>query len=500
MPDDRYGRFVGALRQHADLAAALRLLEWDQETFMPGGVLASRARQIGTLSALLHQQQTTPAFLDLADELAADPAALDPQAAVDVRETKWRLDRTRRLDTNLVRQRSELHAQARGVWITARRDDDFDALAPLLERIVEMERQVARNIDGSRDAYDVLLEEYEPGATTATVAPLIQRLRDGLLPLVELLRAGRASRPEDTRALCGDFPVEVQRMFNRSVAEHLGFDFGMGRLDEAAHPFTTSIGDDVRLTTRYDAGDLRYGLYSTLHETGHGLYEQGLDPAARGTPSGTSCSLGIHESQSRLWENQVGRSPAFWRWLLPLARRAFPCLATTSLDAVLRAVNAARPSLIRTEADEITYNLHIIMRFELEAALVDGSLEVSALPTVWSEKMRHYFGIAPETDRDGVLQDVHWASGAIGYFPTYALGNIYAAQLQVAAASALGALDPLIAAGEFRVLLSWLRSHVHRVGQTYRAPALIQAATGQAPTAGPLLAHLQRKIDLLECV
>jgi len=496
MPNDRYDRLIAALRQQADLAGALRLLEWDQETFMPAGALASRARQIGTLSALLHEQQTAPAFLELVDGLAADTAALSPSALVDVCETKWRLDRKRRLDTALVRERSELHAQARGVWIDARRDDDFGALAPFLERIVQTERRVARLIDADRDPYDVLLEAYEPGATTATVAPLFQRLRDTLVPLVAQLGDGRVSAARGT--LCGSFPIDTQRAFNRAVAAQVGFDFSRGRLDEAAHPFTTTIGNDVWLTTRYDPADLRYALYSTLHETGHGLYEQGLDPAARGTPMGTSCSLGIHESQSRLWENQVGRSAAFWRWLLPLARRAFPQLAATSVDAAVRAVNGARPSLIRTEADEITYNLHIILRFELETALIDGSLTVSALPAVWNEKMREYLGITPETDREGVLQDVHWASGAIGYFPTYALGNVYAAHLLIAAEAALGAIDVPIAAGEFAVLLDWLRTHIHRVGQTYRAPALMQAVTGHAPTAEPLLAHLQRKIELLK--
>jgi carboxypeptidase Taq len=361
-----------------------------------------------------------------------------------------------------------------------------------------MERRVAHTIDANRAAYDVLLEGYEPGASTAAITPLLQDVRNGLLPLVERLNARLASRPLDTAALCGEFPVDAQRIFNRAVAGRLGFDFNKGRLDEAIHPFTTSIGDDVRLTTRYDARDLRYAFYSTLHETGHGLYEQGLDPAAWGTPRGMSCSLGVHESQSRLWENLVGRSEAFWRWLLPVARRHFSGLEQTTLDAALRAVNAARPSLIRTEADEITYNLHIIVRFELERALIEDHLAVSALPEIWREKMRRYLGVEPETDRDGVLQDVHWASGAIGYFPTYALGNIYAAQLMRAAEATQGALDAMLAAGEFGALLGWLRAHVHRCGQTHRAPALIQAATGQTPSAAPLLAHLEQKLAFLE--
>jgi len=491
---EAYGQLVATLREHADLAAALRLLEWDQETFMPAGMLESRARQIGLLAGLLHEHQTAPAFLDLVDDLASRLSELDDGQTVDVRETRWHLDRTRRLDTALVRERSALHAAAHGVWIGARRDNDFAALAPFLERIVDTERRVASAIDAGRDPYDVLLEGFEPGMSVAQIEPIFSALRDGLLPLVERLSA----RTTPNSALRGEFPIEAQRRFSRIVSERLGFDFNKGRLDEAAHPFSTSIGDDVRLTTRYDPHDLRYALYSTIHETGHGLYEQGLDSAARGTPRGESCSLGVHESQSRLWENQVARSEGFWRYLLPLARRSFACLADTSLTAVLLAVNEARPSLIRTESDEITYNLHIILRFELERALIDGSLRVRDLPAAWHAKMRHYLGVVPETDRDGVLQDVHWAGGSIGYFPTYTLGNIYAAQLARAAEAVLGPLEELLAAGEFGALLGWLRMHVHRLGQTYRAPELMRRATGQPTSPQPLLEHLQRKLTFLE--
>ena len=493
---DAYARLVVMLREQADMAAALRLLEWDQETFMPAGVLESRARQIGLLASLLHERQTAPAFLDLVDDLASRLPQLDDGPRVDVRETKWHLERTRRLDTALVRERSALHAEAHGVWIGARRDNDFPALAPFLERIVDIERRVASAIDPSRDPYDVLLEGFEPGMSVALIEPLFSELRDGLLPLVARL----ATRAAPASALRGDFPIEAQRRFSRTVSERLGFDFNKGRLDEAAHPFSTSIGDDVRLTTRYDPSDLRYALYSTIHETGHGLYEQGLDAGARGTPRGESCSLGVHESQSRLWENQVGRSEGFWKYLLPLAQQVFPSLADTSLTAVLLGVNEARPSLIRTESDEITYNLHIILRFELERALIDGSLRVRDLPAAWHAKMRHYLGVVPDTDRDGVLQDVHWAGGSIGYFPTYTLGNIYAAQLARAAESALGPLDALLAAGEFAALLGWLRQHVHRFGQTYRAPELIRRATGQPTSPQPLLEHLQRKLTFVESV
>ena len=495
---EAHAQLVTALREHADLAAALHLLEWDQETFMPSAAAEARARQIGTLAALLHERQTTPGFLQLVDELAERVSELDPQQAVDARETKWRLDRKRRLDVALVRERSTIHAQARAVWVTARRDDDFAALAPWLGRIVEIERRVAATIDASRDAYDVLLEGYEPGASAGMIESLFGELRQALLPLVNRLRARLAARPLPAGALCGDFPLDAQRRFNQCIAAALGFDFSRGRLDEAVHPFTTGIGDDVRITTRYDARDLRCSLYSTLHETGHALYEQGLDREAWGTPRGASCSFGIHESQSRLWENQIGRSEAFWKHFLPKACELFPGLVAASLDAVVLAANEARPSLIRTEADDITYNLHIILRFELERALLAGDVDVGALPQIWREKMRAYLGLSPDTDREGVLQDVHWASGAFGYFPTYALGNIYAAQLLRAARADIGSIDALVSAGEFHVLLQWLRQHVHRLGQTYRPAELIRVVTGEPPTPRPLFEYLEGRLAFIE--
>lgn len=496
--DQAYARLVEALRAQTDLADALHLLEWDQETVLPAGAAERRARQIGTLAAALHERRTDPAFLKLVDELAAISAELDPSQAVDVRETKWHVDRGRCLDPELVRERSTLHAQARGIWVTARRDNDFAALAPWLGRVIDTERRVATAIDQRRPAYDVLLEEFEPGMSAASLDALFQELRTGLQPLVDRIQRKANRRHRGAEALCGAFPVNAQRRFNKLVADRLGFDFNKGRLDEAAHPFTTTVGDDVRITTRYDRRDLRYGLYATIHETGHALYEQGLDPGAWGTPRGSACSFGIHESQSRLWENQVGRSEAFWTHLLPAARKAFPALAGRSLGDVLLAVNDAGPSLIRTEADEITYNLHIILRFDIERSLIDGSLEVAALPQVWREKMRHYLGVEPETDRDGVLQDVHWPGGSIGYFPSYALGNVYAAQLFKAAEAEIGPLDAALAAGEFTVLLGWLRQRIHRFGQTYRPVELITLATGETPTARPLLDHLERRIAFLE--
>lgn len=497
-PSQAYAELFQQLQSNAHLAGALRLLEWDQETYMPEGVAENRAQQIGVLTSILHDRQTAPAYLALVDELAANQSALTAEQAVDVRETKWRLDRVRALPASLVHERATLHAQARSQWIVARRDDNFALLAPYLERIVALERAVAAAIAPDKPAYDVLLEEYEPGIDTATIEGIFRDLRDGLLPLIQRLQARLASRPLNAVGLKGRFPTDQQFRFNQQVARQLGFDVTRGRLDTAAHPFSTSIGTDVRITTRYDEGDLRYSLFSTIHETGHALYEQGLDPQLLGTPRGESCSLGVHESQSRLWENIVARSSAYWRYLLPIAQQHFPDLAGRSLADVLLAANEAGPSLIRTESDEVTYNLHIILRFELERALIDGSLHVADLPTAWRANMHRLLGVVPENDREGCLQDVHWSCGSIGYFPTYSLGNIYAAQLYQAAKAAIGDIDETIAVGDFAPLLAWLRQHVHQAGQTYRAPELIRRATGKDASHVDLLQHLARKLDYLE--
>jgi len=496
---ENYDRFVALLRIHHDIAAALRLLEWDQETYMPAGAIASRARQIGTLAEILHQHQTAPRFLGLMDELSDRIGELSDEEAVDVRETKWRIDRQRALPSDFVRRRSSLHARARAVWVEARKADDFGLLAPFLDEIFRVERELAKIIDAQRPPYDVLLDAYEPGATTAEISDLFVTLGQGLAPLIERVRiCAESPGGHMVTALRGNFPVDIQRRLNREVAACLGFDFTRGRLDEAAHPFSTDIGADIRITTRYDEADLSYALYSTIHETGHALYEQGLLPEALGLPRGTSCSLGVHESQSRFWENLIGRSEAFWSYLLPVARNHFPALEDVSLRDVLSAVNEARPSLIRTESDEITYNLHIILRFELERDLIDDRLRVADLPAAWSDGMQRNLGIRPPNDREGVLQDVHWACGALGYFPTYSLGNLYAAQLMEAIEQSVGPCGALVERGDFRPLLDWLRHHIHRQGQRYRAPELVRRATGKKVTAVPLLSHLERRVSWLE--
>ncbi len=320
---------------------------------------------------------------------------------------------------------------------------------------------------------------------------MLAGLRDDLVPLVaEIEQSG--VRP-NTDLLHGDFPIHAQDRLGREAAAAIGFDFARGRLDVTAHPFCTTLGPcDCRITTRYDAGFFNSAFFGILHEAGHGIYEQGLPPGYFGLPLGEAISLGIHESQSRLWENFVGRSRAFWTHLFSKAQSQLPALADVAIDDFYFAINDVRPSLVRVEADEVTYNLHILVRFELEQALLEGSLTAADLPGAWQEKYRQYLGVSPDDDRDGVLQDVHWSAGLIGYFPTYALGNLYAAQLFARAAAEIGDLDGQFARGEFRPLRDWLCAKVHRHGQRYTASELIVEATGSPLSARPLIEHLRQ--------
>jgi carboxypeptidase Taq len=366
-----------------------------------------------------------------------------------------------------------------------------------LERTIELKRQEAAAIGYNDDAYDALLDEFEPGAKTAEIGRVLAGLREQLVPLVAQI-TGSARRP-NLSVLNRHFAIDRQEAFGRRAAEAIGFDFREGRLDVTDHPFCTDIGPrDVRLTTRYDENFLPGALFSTLHEAGHGIYEQGLPPERYGLPTGQAASLGIHESQSRMWENLVGRSRAFWEYFLPQAQAAFrESLSDVSLDEFYFAINDVRPSLIRTESDEVTYNLHILIRFELELLLIHDDLTVADLPAAWNAKYREYLGIEPPSDSDGVLQDVHWSSGAFGYFPTYSLGNLYAAQFFEQAARDLGDLAAMFRRGEFLPLRDWLRKHIHSEGRRFPAAKLVQRVTGSPLTHDSLLRHLRRKFGPL---
>jgi carboxypeptidase Taq len=493
-PQQAYTELVRRAREEALLDSCAALLGWDEETYMPRSGAEHRAGQLALLAGLSHQRATDPEIDDLLAAVEASDLVRDQLSpeAVNVREWRRLYDRERRLPRGLVEELARITTLAQQQWAAARRAADFGPFRPWLEKVLALKRREAEALGGST-LYDPLLEEYEPGITGREVAALLEDLRRELRPLVDVLR-DRGPRPEEA-VLRRAYPVERQKAFAASAAAALGFDFQRGRLDVAVHPFCSSVGpDDCRLTSRYDENDFAEGFFTILHEAGHGLYEQGLDRDYRGMPLGEAASLGLHESQSRLWENHVSRSRAFWEHFFPLVREAFPqALSDVTLDTFHRAINVVRPSLVRVRADEVTYNLHILIRFELEQALLSGDLPAADLPAAWSEAYRKYLEIVPPDDAVGCLQDGHWACGMIGYFPTYTLGNVFAAQLFARAAADLGDLDRAFAHGDFAALLQWLRQHVHRHGQRWPAATLIEHATGSRPHPGPLVESLRSR-------
>lgn len=484
--------------QHLKDAAAL--LSWDQETYMPAGGGQTRAEQLATLQTLAHAKFVSPEIealllhhVDPATGLA-EGNGLDDASKALVRET-WRdFSRAKKLPSDFVKRLERECSLAQQVWTEARRLDDFGSFLPNLQTVVALKLEEIDYLGYEASPYDALLDTYEPGATVAQLQPLFTSLRQGLLELLQHVR--EATSPPDDRMLFQAYDEQQQIAFGKLVLQSMGYDFNRGRVDLSAHPFTTSFHPtDVRVTTRVFEKDLPSCLFSCLHEGGHGLYDQGLPQEQYGTPLGESLSHGIHESQSRLWENSVGRSKAFWTHFLPLLRQHFPAqLGAVSLDAFHAALNTVKPSLIRVEADEVTYNLHIMVRFEIELALIEQQVQVKDLPALWREKMQEYLGIAPERDADGVLQDVHWSLGALGYFPTYSLGNLYASMFFQQARQDVPTLETDIQRGHLLSLKTWLNHNIHRYGRQYSTTDLLHRVTGRTLSVEPFLSYLRAKI------
>jgi carboxypeptidase Taq len=495
-PQAAYDELMRRCREQALLSSAAALLEWDEVTYLPKGGIVWRGEVLAYLSGLQHQQATDPRVGELLAELEGSELVRDPLAAeaVNVREIRREYDRQVRLPRQLVEELARVTSLAQQHWNVARQDADFGRFRPWLEQIFALKRSQADCLGGG---YDALLAEYEPGCHSRDLWPIFAALRRELAPLLSAIAGSR--RKSSPALLHRDYPIERQRIFGEEVAAAIGFDFEQGRLDETVHPFFSTIGPgDCRITTRYSLNRFGEAFFGLLHEVGHALYEQGLAPAHHGTPMGEAVSLGVHESQARLWENLVGRSRPFWQFFFPHARRVFhETLQNVRLDAFYRAVNHVAPSLNRVQADEVTYNLHILLRFELEQALIGGDLAVADLPAAWSEKCRHYLGLAPADDAEGCLQDGHWAAGLVGYFPTYTLGNLFAAQLFERANQELGGLDRSFARGEFAPFLSWLREKVHRHGCRYPARQLVELATASPLDHRPLVRYLRQKFEEL---
>jgi len=489
-----YDSYLRHMAQLHALNLAQGLLSWDQETMMPPRGLEARAHTRAVLSGLAHDMLVDPAFGELLDGLAAQE--LPHHQQVNIRETRRDRDRAVKIPRELVTEISRVSSLAQKAWQQAREQESWAVFSPLLQELVQLRRREAEAVGYRDEPYDALLDAYEPDTRVADILPLLDTLREGL---VRMVRAIGERPPHDDAVLRRRYPVAGQMALSRRVLQDMGFDFRAGRLDVSTHPFTADLGPtDVRLTTRYDENDLGNSLFSTIHEGGHGLYEQGLPADRAGTPLGEAVSLGIHESQSRLWENLVGRSRPFADYLLPLLREHFPGVADdVDADALYRACNVVRPSLVRTEADEVTYNLHILLRLELERELVRGNIGVDDLPALWRERMREYLGVEPTTLREGVLQDIHWSFGLFGYFPTYTLGNLYAAQIFAAARADLPELDKQMAAGEFYPLRDWLREKIHRRGRELPPRELCRAVTGRDLAVEPFLETLAAKFGPL---
>lgn len=483
------------LQDIVGLGETLALLDWDMQTNMPVGGAEDRARQISTVSKLTHQMFTADETGTLLQS-AAQEIPLTDYDSDDVsllRVTQRDYDRSRKLPNDLVAEIAHQTAIAHEIWAEARAQNNFKSFIPALERILELKKRVIECRGYTDHPYDALLDDYEPGLKTADVNAMFAELRKELVPLVHAI-SKRVNSVTDA-VLHQDFDEDKQRDFAEMVAKDFGYDFSRGREDRSVHPFCTSFSsNDVRITTRYDSNWLNPALFGILHEAGHAMYEQGINNAYNGTMLIGGTSLGVHESQSRLWENLIGRSRGFWKHYFPKLQTYFPSqLGHVDLETFYRAINRVEPSFIRVEADEVTYNLHIMLRFELEKELVEGKLKVTDLPDAWNARSKEYLGIVPPTDTLGVLQDVHWSGGSIGYFPTYSMGTLLSAQLLNKAIEAHPSIPAEIEQGKFATLLGWLRQNIHQYGRKYEPKELIMRAIGEPLNAAAYVRYLKAK-------
>ena len=476
-------------RQTQALEAISGRLHWDQETVMPRNAAAQRAEELAALEAVLHARRTDPRLGDWL--AAAEPP--DAAGAAQLRLIRRSYARNVKVPADLAAEIARVTSLSQGIWAEARADRDFKAFALTLERVLELRRQEADALSDGGDRYDALLEDYEPGMTSAELAALFDALRPRLRALRD--RVLGADRPAPR--LLGPFDEATQLALTRRLAAAFGYDFDRGRIDTAVHPFSAGSGLDVRITTRTDPDDPLGAIYSTIHEVGHAAYEQGIDRAYLLTPLGQGVSMGVHESQSRLYENQLGRSPAFAGWLWQEMRAVFGDMGLASAEDFARAINRVETGYIRTEADEIHYNLHILMRFDLERALIAGELQVADLEAAWNDRFAQDFGLTVDHAANGVLQDVHWAVGLFGYFPTYTLGNVYAGCLFAALTEAVPDWEAALARGEATVATRWLRDNLQRHGGLRAPRATVEHATGAPVTEAPLLDYLEAKYAAL---
>jgi carboxypeptidase Taq len=492
-----HGALIERLAEIGDLHAIGGLLFWDQNTMMPPGGARPRADHLAALTRVVHERSTDPELGRLLDALEPWAGSLDPDSheARGVRWARRDFEKAVRVPRDLAADLSRAKALGQQAWHEARAAADFSLFRDALEHHIELRHRYVACFDAVAHPYDALLDDFEPGLTTAELQPLFAQLRDGVVPLVAA--AGRLDQERNDGVFAGPYAVADQRAAVTRIAEAIGFDPDSWRLDPSVHPFAQSLAPtDVRVTTMYDEHDFGVTLYSVMHEFGHGLYESQLDPALVRSPLGESVSLGVHESQSRMWENLVGRSRPFCAWLHPRLQELLPGgFDRVDVDGLYRAVNTVQPSLIRIESDETTYNLHIVLRFELELAMIEGRLAIDDVPAAWDEGMHRLLGIDVPGPVEGVLQDIHWSSGLIGYFPTYSLGNLMAAQMWERVRADLPELDDQLERGEFAPLRDWLRENVHRHGRTFEPRELLRRITGEELRVEPLVDYLRAKLE-----
>ncbi|PPS45753.1 carboxypeptidase M32 [Chroococcidiopsis sp. TS-821] len=482
-----------------DIESAASLLYWDQATYMPPGGAAARGRQLATLRHIAHTKFTDPAIGQLLEDLSSYERSLPPDSdeASLIRVTRRDYERAVKIPADFTARFSQHSTETYEVWAKARSANDFAAVQPYLEKTLELSRELANFFPGYEHIADPLIAEADYGMKATSVRELFAELRQQLVPIVEAISAQPVT---DASCLHQHFPEAEQIAFSLKVIEKLGYDFQRGRQDKTLHPFMTKFSTgDVRITTRIRENDLNEGLFSTIHETGHALYEQGVNRDFEATPLAGGTSSGVHESQSRLWENMVGRSRPFWKFFYPQLQAQFPQqLGDVSLETFYRAINKVERSLIRTDADEVTYNLHVMIRFDLELQLLEGTLAVRDLPQAWNERYRSDLGIVPPNDSNGVLQDVHWYGGAIGgMFQGYTLGNLMSAQFFQAALQAHPHISTEIEQGNFDTLHNWLKTNIYQHGRKYTAAEIVELATGKALSIEPFISYIQQKFGEL---
>ena len=477
------------LRKISRFENALSLLHWDMETYMPPRAVEKRAEIIGEISEYVFEQFSS----DKTKELIEKANPQDKESEAIVKLVKKEYDKIKKTPKKLYIELQKETAKAQQAWQTAKRENNFNIFKPHLQKIVDLEKEILEHLGYDENKYDTLLDQYEPGLKTKDLKEIIPPLRDFLVKFLDKLDSGN---PPNTDILEGEYDENLQKELSTEILKYLNYDFSSARLDISEHPFTISIShNDVRITTRFDKHDIKNSIFSTIHECGHALYELNIPEEYRDLPIGDGASMGIHESQSRFWENIVGRSLEFWKFMYPTLIKYFPKFKDVPIEDFWRAINKVERSLIRTEADEVTYNLHIMLRFEIEEALINDRITVDELPAIWNEKMEKYLGIKPKDDSHGVLQDVHWAHGSFGYFPSYMLGNLYAAQFLHVMKNDIPDFYNKIENGEFKTILNWLSEKIHSKGKVYEPIELVKMVTGEQLNPKYFINYVKEKFE-----